>query len=223
MLRIRHYWDAAKSSQPCHCALWSHPISQAEPTHIGPVLWLRSLSKMFRCYRKRWHWLTRRCSSVGSAPVPLQGSVIQALCVWWLWPLSSHWRPPTLVVRAEVKWLPHVPVPTSAIPLNQKGIRKASLNFISNTSWIIVDFYILTQNFIVADEMNPILFCSRWSSLISFGNQGAWYFKDDVHIFSGFENTRLSIFVCICHSSSSWFSGMCVCWGRRRREWLFKC
>lgn len=95
--------------------------------------------------------------------------------------------------------------------------QKASLNFISNTSWIIVDFYILTQNFIVADEINPV-FCSRWSSLISFGNQGAWYFKDDVHISSEFENTHLLIFVCICHSSSSWFTGMCVCWGKRKEE-----
>lgn len=150
MLGIRHHWDAAtlhRHATVCCGLIRSLKLSQVR------------LGQSFD-----WEASKQACSGVtgsdgvdssggallsGSAPGPLR-PMWQLCLVAWLWPRSSHWRPPALVVRAEVKRVAHVPVPTSATPLNQKGVRKPP--YISRLIPIgsIVDVCILTQSFILS-------------------------------------------------------------------------
>lgn len=115
----------------------------------------------------------------------------------WLWPLSSHWRPPPfrLLVRGEIGY--PLCILISATPFKPERSQNASLNFISNINWIHCWFLHSYPEFhsiipsccgLVAYKISPIFCSSRnlWSTLISFGSQGAWWIRDDVvHISSG--------------------------------------
>lgn len=124
MLGIRRCWDAANlhNHATVRCGLIrSHKLSQVR------------LGQSFD-----WE-ASKKCSGVtGSDGIDSSGgALLSGFCastssgvVWWLcmsewlWPLRSHWD--LLLWLLGWKWngLPHVAVPTSEIPLNQKGVRK---------------------------------------------------------------------------------------------------
>lgn len=104
--------------------------------------------------------------------------------------------PYVVVVRASVKWVAPCACTNQCNSTQPERSQKVSLNFITDFNWIhcwylypYPEFHatILSCCVLVADEINSVFSSSRnlWSTLISFGRQGAWWIKDDVHIISG--------------------------------------
>lgn len=154
--------------------------------------------------------------------------------MWWL--CRSEWLWPQAVTGDPLLWLlgyrwnglPHVPVYINATPFSQKGVRKppgisdlvsiGSIVYFCILTWSFILSYLVAV-FLVADEIDPT-FCSSgnlWSTLISFGSQGAWWIKDDVvHICSGLNILVFDSFVYL--SLFSFLVSRHVCMLREEEE-----
>lgn len=146
--------------------------------------------------------------------------------VWWLWmsewrwPLGSPWRPPLWLLGHRWKELPHVPIPIMQLHSTRKESESLP-KFQTCSGWVhclflhpYLEFHsvIFSCCVLVVSEIDPTFYSSGnlWSTLISFGSQGAWWIKDDVvHICSGLNILVFDSFMYL--SLFRWFSGMYVC------------